>query len=313
MQIERLIKSKFGDWYTYSESGGYKVVCNKCGTKSMFVNDIKEVFYCFSCNNKGHLSQLFPEFKSNNGVTKTKPTKIKLERKKVEGLDVLPVGARPINFEYEWEEGWKYLLSRGVNPEYVEFYTVDKVYAIFPVYENGNIVFWQSRAIYNILKEKTRNPVKYNFGGKEEFLYNYDSLNEGGLAILVEGLFDSIHTDAMCTFGHTFSDIQMDKIMKKKPSMVLFAYDSEVYKKTINRIKELRKNYSYKAIFCLKLGDTSDERDPADMGCNEFYRRVLDFVKINKQFIIMSGADYTAVLNDINNKLIKSTKITVIT
>lgn len=149
---------------------------------------------------------------------------------------------------------------------------------IIPIYMDGELVSWTSRAIIKPVNAPRYLALSEEQGGLInvfDALYNWDELQEGGdLLLIVEGPFDAINVDyrlfdmmddikvgVTCTFGTSMSDEQafmLASVAKKFRKGVLL-YDTGATE-AIFRAKEL---LGHTKITCGFLPD--DVEDPGDM------------------------------------------------
>lgn len=131
----------------------------------------------------------------------------------------------------------KYLESRGFNPiEFSEDYGALVPYpgtrytgrVILPVYEKGNLVYFQARATNPQAKPKYLNPAKEHAAlSKSQIVYNLDKAKEYEEIILCEGIFSAVSAgkNAVGIFGKELSDTQMYKIFKSGVRSVVVMLD----------------------------------------------------------------------------------------
>lgn len=251
----KLVEQKFGEVFL-SSGNEYKVRCPECGKKAKWVNPAKGMWKCFSCNKGGKINI--------NGATN-------LQRPKIAKMydSVLPGTFQPVLERRDFPKGWDYIIQRGFNPESIYFGYSNQTALLFPCVENGRTVYYSTRSIYNVIRIKAENAPRNRTGGlgKENWVYNIDSLSEGGLAIATEGIFSSFACAGLCTYGKTLSDVQIDKIIARKPMLVLMAYDTDAKSQIENAVKRFR-DKGFKRVAGLYL---PDDLDPADLGYVKFF------------------------------------------
>lgn len=232
----------------------YKVVCIKCGRRSMYVNIKKEVHICFLCGEHGRAkggSSI--QFIGSSDTPKTENVE-----------PHLPHDFLPVKIHSDWPDGWEYLKNRGVDPSKVEWGRTDDVFACFPVYMNEKLVYWQSRQVKPIYKNKNRNPSKTEMGiGRDEVLFNFDNQGRGKPIIVVEGVFDALRVNGVATFGANYSSTQIDILAWSKPSSVFVCYDYDAFNKGVDFCNDMRKVADSFMCIPIKL---HAGMDPADMG-----------------------------------------------
>jgi len=142
----------------------------------------------------------------------------------------LPPGAIPLSSG----EGGKfrqialnYLISRGVSEELAKqkslMYTVGEI--VFPYYEYGELVYWQSRSV---LSKSFNFPPNTN---KADFLFGFDDVEPCTEIIVCESIFNalSLGENAVATGGASFSNtgLQVKKIKALGPQKVTLAPDND--------------------------------------------------------------------------------------
>jgi len=118
-----------------------------------------------------------------------------------------------------------YMVQRGISGEDARmfrlFYCDGGRYRgrlIFPVYEHGNLVYYQGRAMWESKDPgflKSLNPGREDGAVvSSEVLFNLDQARRYPRVAITEGPIDTIHTgpDAVCTFGKKISATQIAKL-----------------------------------------------------------------------------------------------------
>lgn len=162
---------------------------------------------------------------------------------------------------------------------------------IIPIYMDGELVSWTSRAIIKPVNAPRYLALSEDQGGLInvfDALYNWDELKEGGdLLLVVEGPFDAINVDyrlldiednvkvgVTCTFGTSMSDEQafmIASVVKKFRKGVLL-YDTGATE-AIFRAKEL---LSHTKMECGFLPDDVD--DPGDMSSSQVSALIRQYI-----------------------------------
>lgn len=211
--------------------------------------------------------------------------------------------------EVEMPEGYKrcyknrYLKSRGFEFEDYDYFPVGTTrglnfkfddYVIFPIIDNGKVVGYVSRHIWNKADiDEYNNRAKrngkyqirrYNNSLENDFiklLYNYDTIieDETDTVIIVEGIFDVIsltrkldlyennRVSVVATFGKKISDTQIYKLQSKGVRTVVIGYDSdamEAINKAANQLNE------YFDVYIAKID--SDGKDWDEMPYQDIYQ-----------------------------------------
>lgn len=211
--------------------------------------------------------------------------------------------------EVEMPEGYKrcyknrYLKSRGFEFDDYDYFPVGTTrglnfkfddYVIFPIIDNGKVVGYVSRHIWNKADiDEYNNRAKrngkyqirrYNNSLENDFiklLYNYDTIieDETDTVIIVEGIFDVIsltrkldlydnnRVSVVATFGKKISDTQIYKLQSKGVRTVVIGYDSdamEAINKAANQLNE------YFDVYIAKID--SDGKDWDEMPYEDIYQ-----------------------------------------
>jgi DNA primase len=224
--------------------------------------------------------------------------------KKLENI-IEEVGYEEINLELggvDLPKGYKrvgahpYLNSRGFNDDdyfYFEAGTSNSFifanYVIFPVRDNGKIVGYVSRHIWDKKKidrynDKVRQSgegykvLRYRNSTDNEtgkMLYNYDRVKEGRVhtVIVVEGIFDVINLTrqldlyeqdeivVVACFGSKLSKEQVYKLQLKGVSNVILFYDEDAVEKIKHMAVWLQKYFDVLCAF-----NFNDDRDAGELG-----------------------------------------------
>lgn len=124
-------------------------------------------------------------------------------------------------------------------------------YIVFPVYDNGEVVWWQGRRF------KNRDPKFYNPHShrKTEFLYDYGGgSNEYRHLVLVESIINALTIGPRHTYGSTkvqallgksLSGAQLKKILKHKDTIkdIVLALDPDAISETVANADLLSKHF----------------------------------------------------------------------
>lgn len=142
----------------------------------------------------------------------------------------------PDGFRTDWKASrigntvFKYLRGRGLSRRVIQRYQIGFVArgdlcgaAIFPVYMNGELRFWQARHIMFPSGDKY-------FGcpgiHSHNMLYRYDQITSKKI-LLVEGTFDALAVNGVALFGKVLSDTQVALLSKKRIKYVDVLLDGE--------------------------------------------------------------------------------------
>lgn len=132
-----------------------------------------------------------------------------------------------------------YMTKRGITVEDARNFGLSYCYMgryanrlIFPVWENGKLVYYQGRAMYEAVPGskfiKSLNPPKQaNSAVSSEVLMNLDTAKKFERVAIVEGPIDCVHTglDSVCTFGKKISFVQILKLVLAGIKKIDFMWD----------------------------------------------------------------------------------------
>ena len=135
-----------------------------------------------------------------------------------------PEGTEPLQTN-NWEV-YSYLKARGLDEsvfsKFKIFYNFQNKRIYFPVYENGNLIFYSGRSI------EKNNPLRWlNSGGASSGpLWGIERTNEQ--IYLFEGIFDAIlHTSGVAIFGNILRENQIKKIIARNYYKIIIVGDGD--------------------------------------------------------------------------------------
>lgn len=199
--------------------------CPMCGGKEKLeVNSKNHVYHCFRCKRGGKI-KLFRTKDKTPVVAKIVVDSIQIP------------GFTPFTSLMSMKFDQAYFLSRrGVLPERaVEMYWGESVSMmdriVIPIIEDGVTMCYVARAIYDYQKPKELSPPA-KVANKSHFLYNLDDINKGDNVVVVEGIFDceavvKVGFKCVAALGSHLSEIQIGKLLAKKPARIIFMFDSD--------------------------------------------------------------------------------------
>lgn len=143
---------------------------------------------------------------------------------------------------------------------------------IFPYYEFGDVVYWQSRSILNKIFKFP--PIEVGVG-KGDFLYGFDQIEPRTFVIIVESPIDAIgiQNDAVATGGDSITNNQVKRLKILNPNKIILAPDNdEAGVASLRNHFYLLKKYGFNLSYCLPpkppnkekmdWNDLLKERDP---------------------------------------------------
>lgn len=113
---------------------------------------------------------------------------------------------------------YRYLDKRGIVPEKIHKHDIRFCpkgpwagHLIFPVYQNGEMVYWTTRTVSSTAKSKSKNPTNMEgYYTRSTCLLNYDNCVGAKVVAVSEGPFDVMaFTASVGTLGKTLSIMQV--------------------------------------------------------------------------------------------------------
>lgn len=259
----------------------YKVTCPKCGVKALWVNTAKYVYHCFSCSDGGRLSLLVAGWKTPPDMEE------KPNAWPVVHAACLPDGYRLAEYYDDFPEGWRYLIARGVNPTKVEWgFTPARDSVVFPMREDGDVIYWQSRSIYPVIKQKTRNPKGTS---KSSVVYRVDTIDD--VCIVVEGIFDALRVEGVATLGKICSLTQAYKILSRRPKAIFVCYDDDAFMASVGTAGMLQEmDRTIPSVPVQLIGN-----DPAALGWVLVLDRILATLSLRRESFSLCGVDVALI------------------
>jgi DNA primase len=271
----------FGEEYEV-RNGQFKVNCisPKCDDESgnLEISLDKGVFHCWKCDYKGSIRKLLRDLgwkwtlgREDEFVSVAELRKVKKVEKKEEGFKGLPeeyefLGKDDFSLSYVGQKALRYTLTR-MGLDDIKTYQVGycgfgtyKWRVIVPVYENGKVVYFVSRAFFKDVKPVYKNPGKEECGvGKEEVVFNLDSARKEGRAVICEGVFDAIKVgkEGVAIFGTSLSELQKFKILDAVKKIYVML-DLDAIDKSIHIARSLRVPKIDVSLVKLPSGDPGD-------------------------------------------------------
>lgn len=170
-----------------------------------------------------------------------------------------------------WMQAQSFLAARGITKEDVRHFRLGWCWsgryanrALFPVFEQGRLVYYQARAMWNPRPGeryvKALNPPKVDGGSvSSELLFNLDSARQFPRVVLTEGPIDCIHAgpDAVCTFGKRLSPVQVGKLLHAGVRALDFMWDADAFGEAVQTANHLSMLFDVR-IVRLPQGDPGD-------------------------------------------------------
>lgn len=283
-----------------------KICCPLCGDTRfrLGINVVRKTGHCFNCAARLNATALCDalglsssvwyeptDFDSLGAVLEgfnknDRQEEIILREDSVGPLDAITFAeASGSKWIYLWRLATEYLINRGYDAEKIaRKYNLllpspasrEKHRLILPVYEDGELVYYQARALTDGQYPKYLNPPKTpNSKGKSHYVFNLDEAKKYREVIICEGIFSAISTgpNAVAIFGKELSDVQANKILRagfKSAIIMLDAGEEEAAEKAASKLYSRIQTF----IAHLPYGDpdevTLDERVNAILNCEPF-------------------------------------------
>ncbi len=190
-----------------------------------------------------------------------------------------------------WPEGWQpihatlpYLTKRGITLEMAQAFRLGWCWGgryngrlIFPVLENGHLVYYQARAMWEQEQQRGRyikalNPAAQSgLAAATDVLFNLDQARYHDRVCLVEGPIDAVKVgpDAVATFGKRISQRQLQKLLDAGVQAVDLMWDGPgptepwgAWPEMVRVGKELASYFDTRLVFI--PGGDPGERMPAE-------------------------------------------------
>ncbi len=251
-QLADAIKSKFAN--ARGQFPEFKVCCPLCSDKRfrLGINVKRQTAHCFNCGARLNALTLcealgisatvwyepndFESFEAflgeNNHVAKT------LDDLTSTGLELEADLMSDCVGSMDYEIAYNYLKNRGFDPDILmRDYSLllprprarEHGRVILPVFEGGELVYFQARALSNEIYPKYLNPPKREGAeGKASFVFNLEQACLYDEILICEGIFSAIAAgpNAVAIFGKELSDAQTRKLFFAKIRKAVVVFDA---------------------------------------------------------------------------------------
>jgi DNA primase len=246
------------------------------GKGNLEINYIRHVYKCWACGEThgthGPLGKLFDGYATKQQkkiYNLIKPEELQLQDKKRVRLR-LPEGFTTFKDSnprfIPHIEAYKYLLSRGINDEMIEKYsigyTVQGEFAyrvIIPSFDKDGILnYFVGRAWVN-KKMKYKNPASVP---KDEIIFNEKLIDWDKDIFLVEGAFDSFFLpNPLVMLGKKMSKLIFETLYLKANANIIICVDGDAWDDGLKMYHELNGGRLYNKIKIVKLPKDKDVCD----------------------------------------------------
>ncbi len=284
-------------------------------------NNSQPFFHCFNCEESGSFLELYSKIKCIS-IAETKKQLFKYDpdylvqqlspKKKEKIIEEIQyeshnyilndcIGVHSITSGFI-ESQYKQLLMKFIKdrkipqdiPIFIAYKGDYKNRIILPIYENGDIVYFQGRALdetsYN---EKYKNPTLQ----KGTIILNKDKFDRNKYIIATEGLIDAfmVGNQGTSCLGAYVNEWFINSLLLLTDKGVILALDNdEAGKKSIKKILKDEK-WSHKVLYFFMSKKCQNVKDLNELCINMNVEDIYDFVvknsydKFNAQVIIDSG------------------------
>jgi len=217
----------------------------------LYISVDKGLFNCFVCNERGTFRDLVKKMALNKkkdinladfkDTVDRKPKPVILtEDERIDWPEAYQpiVLARILTKEDATYDAYQYLVNRGLSESQIYYYRLGVCLSgryrgriIVPTFnDKEELVTFVARDYTGQLKPKVLTPPAANGGhGVKDYVFNLHRAATLGHLIIGEGVFDAISlgTRGIAIFGKTATDIQLAKIINKKPQRITIVLDPD--------------------------------------------------------------------------------------
>lgn len=209
----------------------------------LYVNLAKDLFICYRCDTRGHVSRLLGPGDGTDPLTEDWHAKVLslLEPPEESGTAPrsgtdseearLPGGTTPVR---PGSLAARYLAARGITPFTIQRYGMrdwpEAHRVVIPTVRDGTVEFWVARS-YVGDEPKYLNPNHRIHGGslRRNVLFGYDQARGQKQVILTEGVFSAlaIGPHAVASFGKVVTDAQIRLLASLRAEDYVVALDAD--------------------------------------------------------------------------------------
>lgn len=235
--------------------------CKELGLRNndykLYVNYKKGAYWCFRCESTGYIT--FDELSTgeSNSDASTYIEKLilgygkKPEDEKDDPSDYFMI---PRNIPMPDTLAWNYLISRGITPDDMSYYSIRVPSVIHDEKKFFGRIIIPNRVISHIwtdlyvARTYIDDPIRYknpSSSKAHDLVFNLHRIKDSPKRIIInEGAINSIIAgrDSVATFGKYVSDIQLSQILSKHPQSIYVSLDTDARKlaeQLCTRIKSL--------------------------------------------------------------------------
>ena len=274
------LASKLGAYTTRKRGEEVIFACPRCHREKLEVNQHRELFNCFRRGYSGTLKKILDDLN-------IEPWKV-IEVASIKSpilVELQPITIpkfRPLllNISYGFASIYTFLKSKGISDYLAHSWGWGisddlnlRGRLIIPILEDRLIMSYVARSVDG------REPKEISGPNKSHFLYNLDGINEGDNVVLVEGIFDCealrrLELKAAAVLGSNISDIQVGKVLAKRPKSITLVYDGDTAGRegTLKAFEKFHKRNA-ELIYCVWL---PDDKDPDEMLSEDLRRMIME-------------------------------------
>ena len=271
-------------------SEGFRADCPRCDDtkKKLYFNVEKGVGICFhegcAWSHGFSVNRLISYVTGKSQFSWGQPKIVEMAEDADVSLpeEFTPIGHLPKDLR---ETIWAYLESRGLNRKTLTKMEVGYCrtgrwwgYIIFPVFENGEVVYWQGRRF------KKRDPKFYNpwSSRKSDLVYELSDTRRPTGAVIVESIINAmtLHRNKepfkqwaiFSIMGKSLSEAQQDKILnyEKYLNTIVVALDGDAWRETVEIGAKLDG-----CVPVVRIAKLPDDKDINSLGWEKAWRTIL--------------------------------------
>jgi len=246
----------------------------------LYYNPQKGLFYCHRCGTKGDKEKLSYYLKLGPSEFMGDFDKVVFEFKYGKLPEEEQPRICPYPDAYEIIPGSveeEYLIKRGISRQHMKKYGLLSGYRdlsdriVIPVYYNGDLVYWQARAIKKWVRPRYIGPEL----SKEDVIFNRDTALGFKRAIILEGALNVIigGKDCLALLGKDITRDQLEVLIASDVEEFICCLDDDAIDKSIEIAKSLKER---KETLRVKVMIMPVGRDAVDVGFTVFRQFVKD-------------------------------------
>ena len=281
----------------------------------LYVNYVKGVYWCHRCESTGviEFDELLTQGSNSDAANYLEAFMKTLggEESKEEESDYYMI---PQKIPMPGTLAWDYLISRGINPVDMSFYSI-RVPSLHDESKFYGRIIIPNRIISNIwtdlyvARTYIDDPIRYknpSSSKAHDIVFNLHRIPDNPERIILnEGAINSIiaGTDSIATYGKHVSDTQLKAILAKHPQKIYVSLDTDaenIAEELCSRIKAISDTKAY----LVELPSVWSEKDKKQKGLDASdlgKERYLEYVNSAKEYTSSSVFSIEKYINQIVN------------